>query len=112
MNGSEASVTLYPDPILAYDHSNNKALGGRALFFPKFPYLSIFTWRATANSALSIKGWKTIFKRENFDPAYAAVRPTGHKADECKARGFFVFNNLDVADLQRELGLKKVCIFY
>ena len=49
-------------------------------------YANRYTYEAALMAAgACIEACKSIFKREDVDSAYAAVRPPGHHADECKS---------------------------
>ena len=49
-------------------------------------YANRYTYEAALMAAgACIEACKAIFKREDIDSAYAAVRPPGHHADECTA---------------------------
>jgi acetoin utilization deacetylase AcuC-like enzyme len=60
-----------------------------------------------------IEACNAIVKRRECEAVFAAVRPPGHHAEETKVQGFCVFNSIAVAAkyLQKECGVKKVCIF-
>jgi acetoin utilization deacetylase AcuC-like enzyme len=49
-------------------------------------YANRYTYEAALMAAgACIEACKAIFKRDDVDSAYAAVRPPGHHADECKS---------------------------
>ena len=59
-----------------------------------------------------MEGVRAVVKGE-VDSAFCIVRPPGHHASCSNVAGFCFFNNVAVAAryAQKELGLKKVCIF-
>jgi len=60
----------------------------------------------------TVEGVRAVINGD-VDSAFCIVRPPGHHATSINVAGFCFFNNVAVAAryAQRELGVKKVCIF-
>jgi acetoin utilization deacetylase AcuC-like enzyme len=71
-----------------------------------------FTWKAALRAAGGFLACVAAVQGEEFDNAYAFVRPPGHHAEHARAMGFCFFNNIAIGAewLIKQAGLERVAI--
>mmetsp|Transcript_7600 Transcript_7600/g.8584 ORF Transcript_7600/g.8584 Transcript_7600/m.8584 type:complete len:482 (-) Transcript_7600:29-1474(-) len=96
---------------------NSKTIkeGENTQWFDEDNYESTQTGRCALLAAGgAVEGMRTILDSSSLiTKVFALVRPPGHHAFPCSPAGFCFFNNVAVAVkvAQKELGVKRVCIF-